>query len=187
MTERKDPWKELVDHFNVEMDPDNLEQTIKDLQSRIRQLANDGKYTKVRITYKGNQLVPDVPIGIFLAAEMAGFMMIGPLRAVLLTLGANVFVNVELIHESFERVKEGLSFYQNGDVELAERCYREALTMRPNDVAAHFHLGVLYRVQGKTTESKGHLMQVVEANHPEFSEKAKEILDRMDGIVNPSS
>ena len=56
--------------------------------------------------------------------------------------------------------------------------------MRPNYVDAHFHLGVLYRVQGKLAEAKGHLSQVVEANHPEFSEKAQEILDRIDGIVN---
>ena len=184
MTERKDPWRELVDQFNVEMDADNLEQTLQDLQDRIRQLANEGKYTKVRITYKEKQLVPDVPVGVFLAAEVAGFMLIGPLRAVLLTLGARVFVSVELIHEASERVQEGLEYYQRGDVELAERCYREALTMRPNDVEAHFHLGVLYRVQGKKAEAKGHLSQVVEANHSELSERAQEILDRMDGIVN---
>lgn len=180
----QDQWREVLNHFRVEVDPNDVEKTLGNIREKIEQLAQDGAYTKVRIRYKGKQIIPDMPIGVFLAAEAAGFIVLGPLRAVLLTLGANMFLEIELIHRSTERVQEGVAYYEQGDVELAEKCFLEALELRPTDPHAHYHLGVLYRVQAKYELAKQHLEQVVSMNHSTLSEKAQDVLDRMNGVIN---
>lgn len=179
-----DQWQELLNHFRVEVDPNNVEQTMQNIREKIQQLAADGTYTKVRIRFKGRQIVPDIPVGMFLAAEAASFLLMGPLRAALLTIGANMLLEIELIHRSTERVLEGVAFYDQGDVELAEKCFLEALAMRSTDPHAHYHLGVLYRVQAKYDLAKQHLEQAVALNHSELSPKAQDVLDRMNGVIN---
>lgn len=180
----QDQWREILNHFRVEVDPEDVEQSVRNIREKIQQVAQDGMYTKVRIRYKGRQIIPDIPIGVFLAAEAAGFLVLGPLRAALLTLGANILLDVELIHRSTERVQEGVQFYEQGDVELAEKCFLEALELRSSDPQAHYHLGVLYRVQAKYPEAKHHLEQVIALNHSTLSPKAQDVLDRMNGVIN---
>ena len=179
-------WKALFDQFRVEVDPSDIENSLRELQEKIRQVANEGRYTKVRISYKGAPLCPDIPIGVIVAAEMAGLVILGPLRAIMMTLNATAFLDIELIHESSECVKQGVEHYNNGDVELAEACYLEAIKIRSQDMEAHYQLGILYRVQGKKGEAREHLQQVVNSKHPIWSEKAKKILDKMDGVVEAS-
>jgi hypothetical protein len=180
----KDAWRTLFDQFRVEIDPNDIDASLKELQEKIRQVANEGRYTKVRISYRGAPLCPDIPIGVLVAAEMAGLVFLGPLRAIMLTLNANAFLDIQLIHESSERTKKGKEHYDSGDLDLAEQCFLEAVKMRLMDVEAHYHLGVLYRVQKKTGEARGHLLQVVKANHPTWSAKAQSVLDKMDGVIS---
>ncbi len=179
-----DAWKALFDQFRVEVDPSDIENSMRVLQEKIRQVANEGRYTKVRISYKGAPLCPDIPIGMIVAAEMAGLVFLGPLRAIMLTLNANAFLDIQLIHESSELVKEGLDHYGKGDVDLAEKCYLDAIQIRSHDMEAHYQLAVLYRVQGKKGEAREHLTQVIDSNHPIWGPKAKAVLDKMDGIVD---
>jgi tetratricopeptide (TPR) repeat protein len=186
-TDPKEAWKTLFDQFRVEVDPTDLENSLRELQEKIRQVANEGRYTKVRISYKGAPLCPDIPIGVLVAAEMAGLVFLGPLRAIMLTLNANAFLDIQLIHESSELVKQGQEHYGNGDIELAEQCYLEALQIRSQDMEAHYHLGVLYRVQGKSGEAREHLQQVIASKHPIWSAKAQTVLDKMNGVVDSPS
>ena len=179
-------WKALFDQFRVEVDPSDIENSLRDLQEKIRQVANEGRYTKVRISYKGTPLCPDIPIGVIVAAEMAGLVFLGPLRAIMMTLNASAFLDIELIHESSECVKQGVEHYNNGDVELAEECYLEAIKIRSQDMEAHYQLGILYRVQGKKGEAREHFQQVITSKHPIWGPKAKSILDKMDGVVEAS-
>ena len=176
-------WKALFDQFRVEVDPSDIEDSLRKLQEKIRQVANEGRYTKVRISYKGTPLCPDIPIGVIVAAEMAGLVFLGPLRALMLTLNANAYLDIQLILESSELVKQGQEHYSNGDVELAEKCYLEAIQMRAHDMEAHYHLAVLYRVQGKLGEAREHLKQIIDSNHPIWRPKARTLLDKLDGIV----
>ncbi len=179
----KDAWKTLFDQFRVEIDPSEIENSLKDLQEKIRKVANEGRYTKVRISYKGAPLCPDIPIGVLVAAEMAGLVFLGPLRAIMVTLNAKAFLDIELIHESSECVARGKEHYESGDVELAEEAFLQALKLRSYDVEAHYHLGVLYRVQGKKGEAISHLEQVVESGHPTWAPKAQTILDKLAGVI----
>ena len=173
------PWKSIFDQFRVDLDPDQIDQSIRDLQEKIKQVALDGRYTKIRILFKGEPLMPDIPIGFIAMAEMTGLEIWAPVRRLVKGLNANAFIEIQIIHESSEKVEEGKQHYSNGDVELAEKAYLEALKIRPTDMEAHFRLGVLYRVQGKKEVAMAHFQQAVASNHPVWAPKAGEILSQM--------
>jgi hypothetical protein len=84
--------------FRIEIDPEKVEETLVELRERIRHSVAQGRYTKVRLSYKGKQIAPDMPLGIFLAGEGVAFWVMSPLGALLVNLGAKAFLDVEFIH-----------------------------------------------------------------------------------------
>ena len=175
----KNDFKKMLESFQIEIDPNEIESSIKSLQKKVQRFAKDSRHTKVRIKFRDKALMPDLPLGVFIAAEAATFWYAGLLRALAVNLGMRAFVKVELIHASDEKVAEGCRLYQDGDVEDAEACFREALEMREDDAAAHYHLGVLLRVIGRRDEALQHLQQAAETEGYENASKAQDILDKM--------
>ncbi len=178
MTEHKSRY--LFDDLkNIRIDPDHIDDGIRSLQQKLRRALDNGRYTRVRLTYKGRALMPDIPMGVFLASEVATFLLIGPLTTIVVNLGIKSFIEVEIIHEAAELVEEGLELYLAGEVDEAEGRYREALEKKPDDTAAFYNLGVLLRVTGRRAEAiqcfeKAGLDEI----HPD-GPKALEALDRM--------
>ena len=168
------------DGFRIELDPQRIEEAVREIRDRVRQSLKTGRYTRVRISYKGRQLVPDIPFTIFLATEGAAFWLTSPLFAVLLNLGANSVLDVEFIHEADELVQEGLSAYLDGELDTAERCYRQALEKRPDDPAALYNLGTLLRITGRVEEAKSVLRRAAMGpeDHPDVR-RASEALERL--------
>ena len=176
-------WKEFVENIRVEIDPKELDKSLKNIQDQARKVAADGRYTKVRVKYSGKQLGPDIPLGIFLAAEAATFWYAGLIRALVVNFGARSFIDIEFVHEGTEKVSEGRELYADGEIEAAEACYREALQIRSDDPYAHYHLGVLLRVSGRKKEASKHLQIAASAQNFEHSQKAQDILDRMSNTI----
>lgn len=163
--------------FKIELDPEKVEETVREIRDRVRESFKTGRYTKVRISYKGRQLLPDVPFALFLATEGAAFWLTSPLLAVLLNLGANAVLDVEFLHEADELVQEGLALYIDGEIEEAEKRYREALERRPDDPAALYNLGTLLRVSGRTEEALSVLRRAAMGpeDHPDVRRAAEAI------------
>ncbi len=173
-----DPRK-LFDNFRIEVDPDRIDESVRNLTDKVRQLVDQGRYTKVRVKYRGKPLMPDIPMGVFLATEAVTFWYAGLLRALVVNLGARTIIEVELVHEASGKVEEGVAFYMDGEVEAAEECYRTALRMKPGDAAALYNLGVLLRVTGRRKEAIEALQQAAEVEgHPDAA-RATEVLDKM--------
>lgn len=167
------------DSFRWEIDPDAIDASVKELVERARRLIDQGRYTKVRLKYKGRPILPDVPLAALVAAEGVSLWLAGPLRLLVVNLGVKAFVEVELIHEAGERVREGQDLFAAGEVDLAEARYREALSMKPDDGAALYHLGVLLRVTGRREEAIACFENVVaQGDHPDAG-RAREALERM--------
>lgn len=165
--------------FRWEIDPEAIDESIKQLRDRLKKLFDQGRYTKVRLSYKGKPLLPDLPLAALVAAEGLSLALAGPLRFLLVNLGVKSFIDVEFIHEATERVAEGQDLFAAGEVEGAEAKYREALGMKPGDVAALYHLGVLLRVTGRRDEAVIVFEQAAKSTeHPEGI-KAAEALERM--------
>ena len=179
MSDKNDnEFKKLIDKIQVELDPEKIEQSLSGLQERVRRLTSDGMYTKVRIKFRDKVIVPEMPLGVFLAAEVATFWYAGLLRALAVNLGMRSFIEVEFIHKATEKVAEGKEAYEEGEVDLAEKLYREALEMRPEDPIACYHLGVLLRVTARRDEAL-RCFEIAALHESEVQEKAKKALDKM--------
>jgi tetratricopeptide (TPR) repeat protein len=167
------------DKFRWEIDPDAIDESIKQLRDRLKKLFDQGRYTRVRISYKGKVLMPDVPLAALVAAEGLSLALAGPLRLLVVNLGVRSFLEIEFIHEASERVREGQELFAAGEVDAAEAKYREALSMKPDDTSALYHLGVLLRVTGRREEAVEILTKAAaDTDHPDAA-KANEALERM--------
>lgn len=181
MSERE-PKKNPFEGFRVEIDPDRVEETLKQIRDRIGETFQASRYTKIRLSYKGKAIVPDIPLAVFLATEGVTFWLLSPLPALLVNLGAKAFLDVEFIHAADELVQEGLALYLDGEIEEAEKRYRKALEKRPDDPTALYNLGTLLRVSGHAEEAERMLRRAAMGpeGHPDVA-RAAEALDRMAG------
>ena len=118
--------------FDFQLDPERIDESLREIGERARKLVEDHRYSKVRLSRKGKPLLPDIPLGAFVAGEAASFWLAGPLRLLLVNLGLGTLITVELVNESDERVASGRQAFMDGDVEEAESLYREALRMKPS-------------------------------------------------------
>lgn len=139
--------------FQFQIDPERIEETFQRLRERVSESFVAGRYTKVRLSYRGKAIGPDIPLAVFLAGEGVAFWLISPLAALLVNLGAKAILDVEFVHEADELVQEGLQLYLEGESEAAEKKYREALDRRPDDPSALYNLGTLLRVAGRKDEA----------------------------------
>lgn len=163
--------------FQFEIDPDRIQETLKRLQDRIRDSFVAGRYTKVRLSYRGRALGPDIPLAVFLAGEGVAFWLLTPLAALLVNLGARAMLDVDFVHEADELVQEGLQHYLEGDLEAAEAKYRQALDRRPDDPSALYNLGTLLRVAGRKDEALATLRKAAMGpeGHPDVKRAAEAV------------
>jgi len=176
----EEPKKNPFQGFRIEVDPERVDQALRDLKERVQSSVAAGRYTKVRISYKGKALIPDVPLAVFLATEGLAFWLVNPLGAMLVNIGAKVFLDIEFIHEADELVQEGLALYLDGELEQAEAKYREALRRRPDDPTALYNLGTLLRVSGRKEEAIATLRRAAMGpeGHPDVA-RASEAVEKL--------
>jgi tetratricopeptide (TPR) repeat protein len=167
--------------FKLEVDPERVDEALKTLRARVEDGLTAGRFTKVRISFRGKAIGPDVPLALFLAGEGAAFWLTGGLATLLVNLGAKAVLDVSFIHEADELVQEGLALYLDGEIEAAEAKYRKALDRRPDDPTALYNLGVLLRVSGRRDEARATLRRASMGpeGHPDVV-KAAEALGRME-------
>lgn len=162
-----------------QIDPNAIDDSVRELVERGRKLLDEGRYTRVRLKYKGKPILPDIPLAALVAAEGVSLWLAGPLRLLVVNLGMKAFVEVELVHDAAERVREGQELFAAGEVDGAEARYLEALAMKDDDVSAHYHLGVLYRVTGRRDDAIAHLEQAAAGGDHGDAVRAREALDRI--------
>ena len=171
--------------FRLEINPEKIEETLQELRERVSSSVTAGRYTKVRLSYRGKPIGPDIPLAMFLAGEGVAFWLMSPIGVLLVNLGAKALLDVEFIHASDELVQEGLSLYMDGELEEAESRYRDALQRRPEDPSALYNLGVLLRVSGRKTDARQafHEAALGPEDHPDVK-RAAQALERMDNPRN---
>lgn len=180
MADDDPPKKNPFEGFRIEIDPTDVEAAIRKIRERVQETMAAGRYTKVRLSYKGKAIMPDIPLAVFLATEGIAFWLINPLGALLVNLGAKALLDVEFIHEADELVQEGLSAYLDGELDVAEQKYREALSRRPDDPTALYNLGTLLRVSGRKDEALACLRKAAMGpeGHPDV-QRAAEAVEKM--------
>jgi tetratricopeptide (TPR) repeat protein len=167
------------DGFEFRIDPDRLDESIKELAQQVQKLVGSAKHSRIRLTYRGRRIAPDIPVGAFVAGEVLSLLIAGPLRLVLMNFGLGTMLDVEVIHQADDKVSEGINLFLDGDIIEAETAYREAIRMRPDDTAAHYNLGVLLRVVGRRDEAITELeIAAADVEHGD-AEKARAALEKM--------
>ncbi len=169
--------------FRIEIDPESIEDTIRSIRNRVEDTVVATRYTRVRLSYRGSAIGPDIPLAVFLAAEGVAFWLLTPLPALLANLGTKAILDVEFIHEADELVQQGLAAYLEGELETAEEKYREALDRRPEDPAALYNLGTLLRVAGRNDEAARVLRQA--AMGPEGHPDVRRAAEALEKLTNP--
>lgn len=170
----------MAPSFRIPIDPDDVDASLRLLRERVRETTNAARYTKVRLSFQGKQLGPDLPLSVFLATEGLAFWFLSPLAALLVNVGAKAILDVEFVHQADELVQEGLQLYMDGELGAAEDRYRQALERRPDDPAALYNLGTLLRVTDRPDEAREVLRRAAmgPADHPD-TVRASQALERM--------
>lgn len=175
--------------FRIEVDPERLDELSKQLRARFEELrakAEKGllttKHTKVRLRRDGKPILPDLPLAGVLAGQGLSFLLLSPLTALLVNLGAKFLLDVEFIHEADDLVERATRAYLDGELDTAEALCRQALTMKPEDPAALYQLGTILRVTGRAAEAESTLSRAAMGpeGHPDVA-RAAEALARMRG------
>ncbi len=170
---------DLLERLALTLDPAKLDESIREVAGKLAQTASVHRYSKVRLSYKGKPLMPDIPLALFLAGEAASLWWAGPLRVILVNLGMGALVNVELVHDADEQLRMGQDLFLRGEVDEAEEAYQRALKMRPDDTAATYALGVLYRVTGRRNEAIETFEKAAEDKQHPDGERARVALAKM--------
>jgi tetratricopeptide (TPR) repeat protein len=169
---------EVFRRLKIEVDPDRVEESVERLTAQVRRAVVRGRYTRVRILYRGKPLMRDLPLGVFVAAEAMSFWYAGLLRALVVNLGARAVLEVVFIMEADEDVRRGREAVDAGEVLEAEDAFRAALEKEPSHQEALFRLGVLLRMTGKREEALERLEAAAALEGP-LQEQAREVLARM--------
>ena len=88
--------KYLFEDFRIDIDPDKIDESVKALQERLKRMVDQGRYTKVRLKYKGKALMPDIPFGIFMATE-AAFVDMSSCISDIVEVHSDVLVNLLVV------------------------------------------------------------------------------------------
>ncbi len=169
----------MHDRFRIEIDPGAIEESMRQLRDRALRAVDQGRYTKVRLKYKGKPVAPDIPLAALIAMEGASLLVTGPLQVLLLNLGVKAFIEVEFLHEASERVREGVELFTAGEADAAEAKYREALSMNAEDPSAWYNLGVLLRITGRRDEALAAFEAAAKSSTHADGVRAAEALEKM--------
>lgn len=137
-----------VQSLGIEIDPKRLDAGLQKLRGELTHWVNKGRYTKVRLKLFDKALLPDLPIGVVVAAEGLSFMLLGPLQAVLGNLVGTAVLNVELISDAVHHVNRGRELILAGELQPALAQFRTALAIDRDCAAAHLHIGIALKLQG---------------------------------------
>ena len=132
----------------IDIDPRRVEEALGKIRGEVKHWANKGRFTKVRLKFRGKAMLPDLPLAAFVAAEGLTFYWGGILRALLVNFAGRSLLEVELISDADKRVQEGKEALLVGDLELALTRFREAIEMDRDHAGAHLQIGVALKLRG---------------------------------------
>lgn len=140
----------LPEPITIEIDRqlERLDTALESVRQEVTYWAKKGIYTKVRFMFRGKQLLPDIPVAAFAAAEAATFWWGGLLRAMAMNVGGRALFDVQLISDAEPHLARGQEHLLDGDVEEAREEFEKALAIDRNLPKAHLDLGICAKLEG---------------------------------------
>lgn len=173
--------------IDLGVDPKKIDEAIREIRTQVARWVKRGVADKVRISYKGKPLAPDIPVYYFLAAEALTFWATGFLRILIVNLGAKAFLQVELISSAEEHHAEGMKAYLAGDIDAAIAAFEKGVASDDYHAPSHLMLGVTKKVKGDWTGARKHFHRASELDEKgEIGAKAREHLRGMSRRLEPA-
>lgn len=98
---------------------DGAKGMVGELGTQVKRLVNRGRYRKLRISRKGKQLCPDIPLAAVAAVEAASMYGAGIARILAVNVGAKFLFDVEVVNDADGYYKRGKAAVLDGDLERA--------------------------------------------------------------------
>lgn len=125
-----------------------LEQALKVAQKRGEALLRKGRYTRVRVSFKGREIA-NLPLVAFVAVEALAVVRISVPVVLILNVIGKMSLTVEFINEAVEEVAAGRAHLLDGDLDEALTRFRQAVEKDPSFAEAHLRLGIALRMKGE--------------------------------------
>jgi tetratricopeptide (TPR) repeat protein len=117
------------------------------IKEQARDLMAKGQHTRVRIKFRGKQLV-ELPIAVVAAAEVASFLSLGPLRVVIGHVVGKAVLDVEFVSNADQYVVQGRAFLADGELDKALAEFDKALAMDRRCAGALLGKGIALKLRG---------------------------------------
>lgn len=155
---------------------------VGDLTTQARRLVDRGRYRKLRISRKGKQLLPDIPLAAVAAVEAASMYGAGIARVLAVNVGARFLFDVEVVNEADKYFERGKAAVLDGDLERAEEALEKAVRIDDTHAGAFLQLGVLSRLRGDKPRARAMLGRARSLDeNGEVGRRAEEILRALEG------
>lgn len=133
---------------------EEAKQAATTVSTTARRLVDQGRYRKVRISRKGQPVLPDIPVAAMAAVEAASLYTAGFARVLAANVGARLLFDIEVVNEADKYYDTGVERFLEGDLERAEKSLLKAVRIDDTHAAAYLQLGVLYRMQKETEKAR---------------------------------
>ena len=155
---------------------------LDDVATTARRLVDRGRYRKLRISRKGKQIVPDIPLAAVAAIEAASLYGAGVARVLAANVGAKFLFDVEVVNEADAYSNKGKQALLDGDLDAAREALEKALRIDDTHAEAFLELGVLFRLTGQLAQARAYLERARELDDlGRVGERASAILAAIDG------
>jgi tetratricopeptide (TPR) repeat protein len=150
---------------------------LDDVSISARRLIDRGRYRKVRISRRGKQVLPDIPVAAAAVVEAASLYGAGLGRVLAANMGVNFLFDVEIVNEADKFLEKGKKALLDGELDRASEAFERALRIDDLHPEAHLQLGVVRRLQGRLEEARACFARVRGLDETgEHGQRAEELL-----------
>jgi len=169
--------KEIEGPLTIGEIVDGASKVFDGVTTTAKRIFDRGRYRKIRISRKGKQVLPDIPLAAAAAIEAASIYGAGIARVLAVNVGAKFLFDVEVVNEADKYFERGKQAVLDGDLERALEALTKAIRIDDTHAGAFLQLGVLFRLRGEADKARPMLVRARELDeNGDTGRRAEEIL-----------
>lgn len=136
-----------VRKVNLEINTDKIEESIRQVVEKVQYWYRQGMIRKIRLKYKGEAILPDIPLSYFMLVQVATFFLAGVVRALAIGVGTRIFFEVEMVNDAQELFKKARDLYLDGDLDEAVALLQDVISLDKKHAEAYLYLGIIHKIR----------------------------------------
>lgn len=148
-----------VRKVNLEINTEKIEDSIRQAVEKVQYWYRQGMIRKIRLKYKGEAILPDIPLSYFMLVQVATFFLTGVVRALAINLGTRVFFEVEMVNDAQELFKKARDLYLDGDLDEAVDLLEDVIQLDKKHAEAYLYLGIIHKIRKDSAEAAKYFHQ----------------------------